>query len=389
MDLKLEPDKLLVPDFRPLQRKFNILLANQGALIPPVQACLESYCQRFRDINEIVIKDLKGGTKISITNHELSDSTLGSLSSYLRDMDMMNINSFSIKLQKDIQVSSDPTINSKLSSNFFNWHTSFTRKWEDKLEAKILEIISSSHKQKCALSFGIFNFSDYDISPEDLNILKTGKNMVFEVAQCKDTVRNRILKESMLFATKYRQYIERNKTQLPDNISFQSWLNLASQSSTTQDSHLFYKHLKSNLSSSLSNLNLPAINNSSLTENSLISRFDYPHFIWQECDKEMGFALLPIESVISAEEKTIADFKGTLFPHSSPELLDKIREDFDNLRRSFDGNQNFFVNTYTPNIEPSSYDSVEVPFLNLKPKIHKLSDDDIAAKNLKKLTLAL
>ena len=190
----------------------------------------------------------------------------------------------------------------------------------------------------------------------------------------------------MLYANNYRKYIDKSTTQIPDNITFERWLTQASRTSVKAECQEFYNDLKTNLSSTLHNLQLPSSQETLLSERSLISRFDYPEFIWQECDKEMGFALLPIEAVISAEKKTIKEFEGTQFPHSSDELLSKIKKEFHNLRETFDGNASHFVTNFTPNIEPTSYDLIEVPFLNLRPKVHKLSVSDIDNKNLQKLS---
>ena len=82
----------------------------------------------------------------------------------------------------------------------------------------------------------------------------------------------------------------------------------------------------------------------------------------------------------------ISEFNGTRSSLDSSQLLEKIRTELSTIISNFDGNQKKFFHTYLPDVEASFVEDAEIPFLNLKPKIHKMNALDIEKKKIEQLT---
>ena len=74
MELDIDADMMLHPSLYSINKKLRQILRNARNLIPNTINLLESYSNRFKEINQIVSQDLKGGVKISIKDHVVSDA---------------------------------------------------------------------------------------------------------------------------------------------------------------------------------------------------------------------------------------------------------------------------------------------------------------------------
>ena len=99
----------------------------------------------------------------------------------------------------------------------------------------------------------------------------------------------------------------------------------------------------------------------------------------------MGYTLLPIGIVKDAELTMINELGGVQLNSTKESLISDINSNIRNTLQNLDGVQLQFLSQYFPEIKLKSPSEVEIPFLNLKPKIHKLSVDDIVSKLVERL----
>ena len=288
MKLNISKYRLTVPNIDSIFKKCCKILTNAQFKQESIKKLLLLYKERFIEINNIVHKDLAGELSISLVNYEISDSNKLKLDEYFKDVETLNINLFfkeiTSKIKNEIS-SSETTIQQKLVQTLTSWHNDFKKCWDRNLENLILETISTLHRQKCSLSSGVYNFSNYTISEEDQELLKLGKNMILPLRNSCSIIQRRIIDECLSYAIKFRQYIENNKMPIVAT-NFTDWFDMAILSSTLGDHRLFYEKLVKQLQS----LQVNQIESSEATEASLVQRFSYKNFIWLECDKERGMA---------------------------------------------------------------------------------------------------
>ena len=178
MKLEFSQHCLPLPDTERILRKCKLIKKEEHDE-DLVLSFLNDYKKNFEIINEITLKDFKGGTSISLLSHEIDNENTLKLNTYLEELNSMNIHKFFCdKLSKLEPKISNIFIFHKLAKLLRDFHEEFTKKWDQIVENLVLETINYLHKQQCLLSSGIFNFSSHTISINDLDLLKNGKNMI-------------------------------------------------------------------------------------------------------------------------------------------------------------------------------------------------------------------
>ena len=94
MKLELKVEHLLEPNIKPVLKKCQHILPSTPGAVEIVSDILQSYKQRFCELNKIVVNDLKQESSISVKNYTLSEETVTTLNQYLRNVETMNINKF-------------------------------------------------------------------------------------------------------------------------------------------------------------------------------------------------------------------------------------------------------------------------------------------------------
>ena len=84
----------------------------------------------------------------------------------------------------------------------------------------------------------------------------------------------------------------------------------------------------------------------------------------------------------SAEISSLNSLGATPIIQNKSELLESIKSRIDLEFSHFDGNKMCLLKTLFPEFSLPNNEDVTVPFLNLKPKPHKMKDDDIKAKRV-------
>ena len=126
------------------------------------------------------MRDVSGSVSISLVNHILEKGEMLKLTNFLEDAKTLNVNKYfeeQSNLLSDLPVKN--TIIKAVKTSLHHFHKSFLIEWDKRLEHVIIKEIDTQHKEKCILSFGIFNFSNFSIPEDDMKILSNGKNMIF------------------------------------------------------------------------------------------------------------------------------------------------------------------------------------------------------------------
>ena len=370
MNLKLTRDKLLLPNTKKILKKCQYLLGTHPDSLDIIDNLLTCYKERISKVNEIVVRDVGGSVSISLVNHILSEGDMQKLTNFLEDAQILNVNRYfeeQSKLLSDLPVKN--SLINAVKTSLFNFHKSFLIEWDKRLKHVIIKKIDTQHKEKCKLSFGIFNFSNFSIPENDMKILSNGKNMIYKLNRSSSLIKGRIIQECIEYASRFRQYIEKNSSEiLVKQTDFKAWLQEAINLCNNDSHRSFYSRLLEELKKIKKEYFFKDMKTCS-NESTFISKFDYDGFLWLEADKNQGFALLSVETMRKAELSVLQEFKGVNITLSKAQLISDIKSAIYSFLHNLDGNEKSLFNDLAPNFLLE--DDVEIPFLNLKPKIHK------------------
>ena len=335
-------------------------------------------------VSEIVLSDLNGGTKITIKNGDLLNDSPEVLKKYLTDLDSLDIHTwFEERLPSCLAaISSDHK--EKVNKTLRVWFENELQTWDHEVELTLTMSMQVKHVQKCNMQFGIFNFTSIVIEEDKLSLLSKGHKVVVPLHLDQKNKSRRVEEELWEYARRYRLYIERNFHE-PISTNFDDWLLEASASAKSEDASNFYSKLIKSRSNNKVEESGRDKGKFRFTKESLTNHLNFEGTIWNEADKGRGSVLLSIEFMKIAEKKTISSMGGVPISLSKEELIKSVTEQIDLFNQELDGRQRAFVSESLGGISASKFSEIVIPFLNLKAKIHKLSDTEIKGKDTSNL----
>ena len=385
MNLGIKLDDLRKSNFNNLKHRLRVRSKNQAEL-EAFNTLTSKYRTTMDNINTIACRDLNEGLQITFNSHKLAGPCQDKLDMYLQDLDTLNIHLQAEQFINEYCKSISPSQITKMKKSFLSWHSTEVMLWDKKLEDIILAAMDKKHVEKCAIEFGIYNFTNLNIPAEDLLLLKGGKKMVLPLNMSIRERDARVSAELLEYAKRFRKYVENNKSAISDTNDFATWIDLAICSSTTSDARRFYSSLYNNFKNRHQDYPLYLDSNvHSLSKAQLSARLDYKDALWNEADKGRGLALLSSDQLRSAEDKCITSLGGKPYSGSQADLENNILEQISSFYEVLDGQQIWFLDNMFGNLKEIPNDCI-VPFLNLKSKLHKLSEEDIKNKNFGKLS---
>ena len=256
------------------------------------------------------------------------------------------------------------------------WIIAFLKMLDDIIKKNVLKAVKNTSKERCCIKDTVFNFSGREISEEIMNVLQFGSSCVVNKLGNSTMAREKLEKELMEYLVLYRQYIERKDKIL--ELTLSEWLNVAIESSDPWTPHgEFYKVVSSLLEYQIGKGNRRA----SCVGFGKVVKFDELGLIVMEADKNCGLCIMGLEDVIQADQRMVEELGGVYTGMSEAEVLRLLEEKVVGFEACSGEFARIHMNIYYPNRMDSAYDSV-LPFLKLKPKIHKLTEEEVTKKDI-------
>ena len=335
-------------------------------------------------LSEIVLSDLNGGIKITIKNGDLLNDSPDVLKKYLTDLDNLDINTWFEERLPSCLLAISTAHRKKVNKTLREWFENQLQIWDQEVELTLIKSIQAKHVKKCNMQFGIFNFTSVVIGEDKLALLSKGHKVVLPLHLDQKHMTRRVEEELWEYARRYRLYIERNFHE-PISTNFDNWLQEASSSAKSEDASNFYSRLiKSRSNNKVEDFGRGK-GKFKFTKESLSNYLNFEGTIWNEADKGRGCVLLSIDYMKAAEKKTISNMGGVPTTLSKEDLIKSVMEQIDLFNQELDGRQRAFVTESLGGISASKFSEIVIPFLNLKAKIHKLSDSEIKNKDTSNL----
>ena len=266
-------------------------------------------------------------------------------------------------------------IDFKLMMN--KWWTSFLLRLDEILELRVSDAIMDSSVKRCKIDGIVFNFSTIEVDEDLKRMLNLGGNfVVHNEIMNESAARSKFENELFIYAKRYRACIEQKRE--INEYYFVDWIKEAVKDSVGLHAK-FYSDLLEMKQIGLSRRRFGFCNNHDFT------KLDQQNIVVVECDKNCGIAIMDVERMKFEDKKMIKELGGVKWDNYEEEdikvhldsVIKKFEEDLDDDAKKF-------LNIYYPERKYLVEDSV-LPFLKLKAKIHKLSEEQLKARNVEAL----
>ena len=253
------------------------------------------------------------------------------------------------------------------------WHKKFMIAIDSIILTKVKEEVLSSSMKRINIQSTVYNFTGKPVSDEIMKSLKLGANFVTHTKMSREEARQKLNQELLMYLKRYRSIIEK-EPEIPE-FEVMRWLEVAIDTSEKVDVHQeFYS---ATLRSLAIGLGIGKRVNDGI-------KVDYKHFdkggiCLVEADKNVGICLINITNLLRADEEMVNELGGQICKFKTAEEVKKdIFEEIQQFENSMDENSSRFINQYYGE-RMEEYQQSELPFLKNRPKIHKLTSDQIKA----------
>ena len=267
-----------------------------------------------------------------------------------------------------------------IKSKLIEWAGAFHLLLDVMIEREVREAIYKKSVERCKIEELVFNFSGVVVDSDIMEALRLGAKYIVNILNGPAEAQRKMEKELLEYLNLYRRYIERKDKILEYGIM--GWLDKALVDSEDYGGHRgFYSSLRSALEAC--EFSGRAIFRG-LPEQKRFEYLDGLGVVVVEADKDCGLCILGVESMKRGEESVISELGGVKVDRDVEDIqkcqLLKI-EEFEDLLGS---DARKFLNSFYPD----RMDGVEVsmlPFLKIRPKIHKLSQNDLEKREVESL----
>ena len=257
------------------------------------------------------------------------------------------------------------------------WKQKFLEALDEHLENKVAEGVLQSSKNRCLIKSTVFNFSGVKVGDDITEALNKGSNYVMHsVGTDQIEARQKFESELFHYLKGYRKYIE--KGFFINEYELNAWLNEAIKNS--EENHReFYKEMLQHHSVMISRRLIPR---NDLNE---FGSLDKLGLVAVDCDKNSGIAILKISDMVEADRKMVEELGGIkCAENEAAEVKNKIGAEIYKFEAELTQGSRKFLDVYYPS-RRSDLVEAELPFMKLKPKVHKMTEDDLKKGRVQKL----
>ena len=259
------------------------------------------------------------------------------------------------------------------------WHNQFMKVIDIMILKKVSEAVISSSESRIGISKTVYNFTGTEVAEEEMKGLNLGSNYVVHTKMAETEARKKLNEELLLYLRKYRRFIEKKNEIL--EIDVLSWLEKAVEDSMDNDEHQeFYSSVLRSLSVGLG---VGKRVNDGFKVN--FNKFDQLGICIVEADKNVGICLVNISDMLEADERMVEELGGqSTGVKTAEDVKDEIHDKILEFENSNDENSQKYLNRYCGD-RWEEFETSELPYLKNRPKIHKLTPEQLEKRDPKLL----
>ena len=331
------------------------------------------------------IREFSGGIKLKIIKHEaVGDKEV--LEEFEKEGRTLNHSAWFQKMVDEVDIKGPKVVNDKagkmLNLQFVeimqSWYERFLKDADLWLEKKVAKAVLRTSKTRCEIKSTVYNFSSKEIDQKLLRILNLGGNFVLHNDSLdEEDAHSKIERELYNYLTSYRKYIQRESA--INQYFLTDWLTEAIQTSEDDEHKEFYESMKSFKELKVSRRRY------TVDENPNFKELDDNGVVVIDCDKNCGIAIMDVNEIVEADAKMVNELGGSRCEGQTENDVKKaIIKTINNFEQNLSNEQRKYLNVYYPGRREALEDSV-LPYMKLKAKIHKLTEDQLENKEIKLL----
>ena len=243
---------------------------------------------------------------------------------------------------------------------------------------KVGKEVERTFKVRREINETVFNFSGKYVPAAILNKLSFGSNYVSHTRTSEDESRTKLETELLTYLKKYRKFILRKPALEDDDVV--AWLEKAIEVDKEDSCQVkFYCSLISCLAV---DMGIPKRIKESKVE---LKGLDKMGISVVEADKGMGIVLLDVEDLSKADRLMVRELGGTECDEkTSEDVTASIRRKVETFESSIDVEAKKYLNTYYDG-RMDNFEESMIPFLKLRPKLHKMKNEELKERDESKL----
>ena len=255
------------------------------------------------------------------------------------------------------------------------WLWRFMRKVDSEIVNKIASAMKVSAVKRTEIVNTVHNFTNKNIPKNILDVLKLGSNYVVHTKMNESDARVKMEGELLSYLVRYRRYIQNEGAIQEENLL--KWLSVALDTTENNTNHYeFYSSLIC-----FSSIDMGVSKRVGEGNKPEFKKLDNMGVVIVEADKGMGICLLNIEDLVKADKTMVDELKGVQLARKNADALKAdLHETAIRFENELDGESKKFLRTYYGERLDNILNS-ELPFLKVRPKLHKLTALQYERKN--------
>ena len=262
------------------------------------------------------------------------------------------------------------------------WFRKFLCELDKEILKRVSEAVLKNSEERMNITETVYNFTGQEVSEEVLKGLRVGSNFVIHKTRGRNEATKKLNDEIFDYLKKYRSVIERKPNMQEDELI--RWLEVAMEESKARNEMMHHEFYSSVLRMLAISIGVgKKINDKS--SNIDFKELDQRGICIVEADKNVGICLVNIDDLLEADDKLVNELGGE-YCHEKD--ANAIKESIIDKIKIFEAENNpeerkFLCQFYGARNEEME-DSV-LPFLKVRPKLHKLNHDQLKSLNPKLL----
>ena len=259
-------------------------------------------------------------------------------------------------------------------------HDWIMRRIELYIRREVLDTMYKKTAEKCKLEFTIYNFTKEEL-PEDVKqMFKNGVDAVPRTKSSKKEIRDRVNDSLLEYLERFRWHKKQSSIKAS---SVLEWINIALEKEADEESQEFYKKFKDSYPGMMNDLDIVYHEHDLESLDEIRKKLEIDGSIIVPCDKNMGMSMFTLKTMREVEAKLMAQLGATKIDMEKEEILDRVLSEIDEFEKNLDSDQHDYLEFAYKNRNVRAIRSgIIFPFLRSTHKVHKMTPEEIAMKDL-------
>ena len=265
------------------------------------------------------------------------------------------------------------------------WWMGVKEAWHKAFLGSFMTSSKNGFLKKLQISAEVVNLTDKEIPKTLLNVLTKGNKYIPQVYENAARTTKRVETEIVKQAWWYSKKIEKKVVKIPNTTSAAKTIETLMNKAKTSKDKTFYRTLLDGLNdihhSTASNI-AGKTKEDEPTAKTLKSLSIIEDCVWNLADKNRGLVLLPSKFVRDEEIKMMIKLDAVKINQDTKTVLYNVASKESSLRMNLDNDQSRLVRDFPA----MKLTEIQMPFLKIRAKLHKLSEDQIKRKDIGSLS---